>query len=86
MLTWDERQQRYIGYIVTSRSEGCTLVSGNWEGQNLVLSGEFEFNETKVRFREVSSDISAEGMTLRQYNSVEEAAAQLFGTARFEKE
>jgi Protein of unknown function (DUF1579) len=86
VLTWDSRQGQYVGYIVTSASPGYILVTGNWEGPNLVLRGDFDSHGMKVRFREVFSDISAVTMMLRQYNSIDAAPAQLFGTTKFTKQ
>jgi hypothetical protein len=86
MLTWDPKQGHYVGYIVTSDSPGSILVEGNWEGPDLVLSGNFESGEMKVSFREVFSAISPAAMTLRQYNSVDGAPARLFGTTNFIKQ
>jgi uncharacterized protein DUF1579 len=83
VLTWDPKQQRYVGHVVTSRSPGCITVTGNWEGPNLVLAGEFEANGVQVRFKEVFSDIAGTTMMLRQYNSIDGAPAQLFGTTKF---
>lgn len=83
VLTWDPKQRHYVGYVVTSRSPGCITVTGNWEGPTLVLSGEFEANGMKVSFKEVFSDIAGTTMTLRQYNSIDGAPAQLFGTTKF---
>ncbi len=83
VITWDPRQNTYVGYVVTSTSPGATLLSGNWEGTDLVLSGEFEFHGTKVGFKEVFSDITESSILLRQYNRIEEGPSQLFGTTRF---
>ena len=52
-------------------------------GPNLVLSGEFEANGVKVSFKQMFSDIVGTTMTLRQYNSIDRAPAQLFGTTEF---
>jgi Protein of unknown function (DUF1579) len=86
MLTWDPKQGRYLGCIVTSDSAGSILVEGNWEGPDLVLSGNFESGGIKVSFREVFSAISSATMTLRQYNSIDGAPARLFGTTKFTKQ
>ena len=80
--TWEPKQRHYVGYVVTSRSSGLTTVTGNWDGPNLVLFGEFEANRVKVSFKQMFSDISTT-MTLRQYNSIDRTQAQLFGTTEF---
>jgi len=83
VLTWDPEQRQYAGIIVTGTSAGYILVTGKWEGPNLVLSGKFETLRKKVVFREVFSGISAAKMMLQQYNSINGARPQLFGTTKF---
>lgn len=68
---------------MTSGSPGLITVTGNCEGANLVLSGEFEAKRMKVSFKQVFSDIAGATMTLKQYNSIDGAPAQLFGTTKF---
>jgi len=86
VLTWDAQKEQYAGFVVSSRSPGYILFGGGWEGPNLVLSGEFETHGMHVRFREVFCDVSSTTMTLRQYNGVDGAAEQLFGTTKFTKQ
>ncbi len=83
ILTWDAKLGRYAGYLVTSAGPGCTVVSGAWEGPNLVLAGEFEARGKKIAFRLVYSDITDHSMTFRQYNSVDGSPSELFGTTLF---
>lgn len=83
VISWDPKGRRYVGYAVTSAFPGCIAVNGNWEGANLILSGEFETRGMKVRFKEVFSDIMERSMLLRQYNSVDGGPSQLFGTTEF---
>ena len=83
ILTWDPREGLHVGYIVTSSVPGCTVVTGNGQGPNFVLAGEFETQGIKVNFKQVFSDIAEESMTLRQYNSNDGGSAQLFGTTVF---
>lgn len=64
VLTWDPQQERYLGYIVTSRSSGFIAVGGKWEGPNLIFSGEFEAKGMKVSFKQVFSDIGERNMIL----------------------
>jgi hypothetical protein len=68
---------------VTSGSPGLITVTGNWEGADVVSSGEFEATGMKVSFKQVFSDIAGAMMTLKQYNSIDGAPAQLFGTTKF---
>jgi creatinine amidohydrolase len=83
VLTWDPKQARYAGYTVASNFAGAVVVTGNWEGSTLVLSGEFEARGTKVAFKSIFSDIADRTMVLRQYNSIDGAPFQLFGTTHF---
>jgi Protein of unknown function (DUF1579) len=85
ILTWDPKQGHYVGYVVTSTSPGSITLTGNWEGVELVLNGEFEAHAMLVRFKEVFSEIAPATMMLRQYNSTDGAPAQLFGTTKFTK-
>jgi len=85
ILTWDAKLGRYLGYLVTSAGPGCTVVSGNWEGPNLVLSGEFEVRGKKIAFRLVYSGITEHSMTFKQYNSIDGGPLELFGTTLFTK-
>jgi hypothetical protein len=68
---------------VTGNSPGSIVVTGNWDGPNFVLTGDFEAQGRRVQFRSVFSDIGSRTMILKQYNSVNGAPAQLFGTTRF---
>src|SRR5262249_17703691 len=85
VITWDQKRKHYVGYAVTSTSPGCIVVSGNWEGANLILSGEFEVRGMKVSFKEVFSDITERTIVFRQYNSIDGGPSQLFGTTKFTK-
>jgi hypothetical protein len=86
VLTWEFERAAYMGCAVTSTSTGLLLVSGNWEGGNLVLSGEFKARGLKVSFKSIYSEISNRSMTVRQYNSMAAGTLQLFGTSKFEKQ
>jgi hypothetical protein len=86
VLSWDPKEGRYVGYTVTSNSPGFIAVSGNWGGENLVLSGKFEARGMKVSFKQVFSEIAGPTMMLRQYNGINGQPAQLFGTTKFTKQ
>jgi hypothetical protein len=86
VLTWDSKEEQYMGYMVTSNSPASIVVAGNWDGPNLVLTGEFEPQGMKVRFKSVFSNIEERTMVLRQYNSVNGAPTQLFGTTQFTRQ
>ena len=73
-------QARYVGYVVSSSFPGGLVASGNWDASNFVLGGDFEARGMRNAFRQVSSDITPRSMILRQYNSIEGAPSQLFGT------
>jgi len=83
VLTWNAEQGCYLGYIVTANSPGVIPVGGHWDGPNFILSGNFKLRGRRVEFKQVFSDIAAESMTLRQYNSVDGAPPQLFGATKF---
>jgi quercetin dioxygenase-like cupin family protein len=85
VITWDPKRDQYMGYVVTSRSPGGIVVSGNWEGESLALSGAFEMRGMKVVFKQVFSDITGDSMLLRQFNRVEGGPSLLFGTTQFTK-
>lgn len=85
VMSWDAQRGHYVAYVVTSTTPSCIVVSGNWEGERLILSGEFEARGMKVSFKEVFSDITERAMVIRQYNSVDGGLSQLFGTTQFTK-
>ena len=85
VTTWDLERNAYIGCVVTSSSTGLVFVSGNWEGQDLVFSGEFKVRGLKVSFKSVYSEITDHSMTVRQYNSIDGGPLQLFGSSKFKK-
>src|SRR5215469_13107441 len=86
ILAWDSRQRCYMGSMVSSSFPGCLSVTANWEDTTLVLTGEFEARGKKVAFRQTFTDITPARMVLRQYNSIDGAPSQLFGTTVFTKE
>ena len=86
ILAWDLKRQCYVGSMVSSSFPGCLSVAGNWEGTTLVLTGEFEARGKQVAFRQTFTDITPTRMVLRQYNSIDGAPSQLFGTTIFTKE
>lgn len=86
VITWSPGRSAYVGCVVTSTSTGLVFLSGNWEGENLVLSGEFKAHGLKVSFKLVYSEIAHRSMTVRQYNSIEGGPSQLFGTSKFKKQ
>jgi uncharacterized protein DUF1579 len=85
VLTWDPKEKQYAGYIFASSFPGCIVVSGNWEGSSLVLSGEYEVRGMKVNFEEIYSDISEQSIILKQFNSVKGEPPRLFGTTRLSR-
>jgi hypothetical protein len=86
VITWDLERKAYVGCAVTSTSTGLVFISGHWEGQNLVLSGEFKAHGLKVNFKSVYSKIANRSMTVRQYNSIDGGPSQLFGTSTVRKQ
>jgi hypothetical protein len=86
ILAWDSKRDCYAGCTVTSSFPGCLAFTGNWDGPTFVLSGEFEARGMKIAFRQIFSDMSENGIILRQYNSLDGAPAQLFGTTILSRE
>ncbi len=62
---WDDKAQRYQSlWCVNSNPQGCqTGFTLNWEGDELVISSEFERGGKKFTWREVVSDITPTSFT-----------------------
>jgi hypothetical protein len=64
MFMWDATAKKYRSAWTDSISAGTlSLRSGNWEGNDLVMTGTDEANGTKTDFREVFTDFKDNGFT-----------------------
>ena len=68
ILNWNEAQKSYQAYWIDSMSPAPTLLSGNWQGDDLIFSGTADM-EQKMDIKWIYKDIAANGFTF-----VEESA------------
>jgi len=85
ILTWDPKENAYREYFAGNTFPGVYMTSGHWEGEKLVLSGEFEMGGAKMSFRDVYSDITAHSLTIQEFFQMPGKPVELMGTTKATK-
>lgn len=85
IYTWEPKENSYKAYFFGNKFAGSFVVTGQWEGGNLVLAGDFLMEGKKVSFKEVYSDITPRFLTIVESVSVDGGPYHLFAATKATK-
>lgn len=57
--TWSPREKKYVAFAVGNEFAGPLRFSGNWEGEELAMTGTLDLGETQHEFRTVWKEIKS---------------------------
>jgi len=65
--TWSPRVKKYVAFAVGNEFAGPLTYTGNWEGEQLVMTGSMEVGEQKLEFRSVYSELTPKSVKFTIY-------------------
>jgi len=86
ILTWDAKEKTYKQYIVGNGFPGCFVVTGQFDGGQLVFQGEFEAAGMKTALKTVYAEWKPNSLTVLEYYRIGDAPFQLLQTTKATKQ
>lgn len=66
VITWDPKVGTYKDYVFGSNFPGCFTRTGQWDGSDLVLTGDLASGKTKIALKTVYSGMSEQSFTITE--------------------
>lgn len=82
ITTWDPKENAYLDYTFGNEFPGAYEQQGHWDGDNLVMGGQFDMSGTAITFRQSVHADGPDNITLQEWFSQDGAPMQLMETTK----